>query len=139
VKNSDPIPVKVTAALIHRADGRFLLARRSPGQKMAGRWELPGGKVEKGETPEQCMARELEEELGIEVKVGAFLGSINHEYAWGKMELMAYEVEMPRTALKLSVHDQIKWVLPGEVVLSELVEADVKLLARLDLANRPDH
>jgi 8-oxo-dGTP diphosphatase len=57
----------VAAAIIQKEDC-ILLARRSPGEKLAGFWEFPGGKVENGESPEECLARELREELGIGVK-----------------------------------------------------------------------
>ena len=69
----------VTAAIILR-DDRVLLARRSSGQKLAGFWEFPGGKVEAGETPESCLARELEEELGIGVHVGRKFAESLHQY-----------------------------------------------------------
>ena len=68
----------VTAAIILR-DDRVLLARRSSGQKLAGFWEFPGGKVEAGETPESCLARELEEELGIGVHVGRKFAESLHQ------------------------------------------------------------
>ena len=60
--------VEVAAAVILRADGAFLLARRPPGKVYAGWWEFPGGKVETGEPPAQALARELHEELGIVVR-----------------------------------------------------------------------
>jgi 8-oxo-dGTP pyrophosphatase MutT (NUDIX family) len=59
----------VTAAVIYN-NGKVLLTRRAPGEKHAGWWEFPGGKIEEGETPEQCLARELTEELGIETVIG---------------------------------------------------------------------
>ena len=59
----------VTAAIIRR-NGSVLLARRSPSENLAGFWEFPGGKVEDGETSEECLARELREELGIQTTVG---------------------------------------------------------------------
>jgi len=55
---------------IIRKNGSVLLARRSPREKLAGFWEFPGGKVENGETPEECLARELDEELGILTRIG---------------------------------------------------------------------
>ncbi|MFO1172417.1 MAG: (deoxy)nucleoside triphosphate pyrophosphohydrolase [Hyphomicrobiaceae bacterium] len=60
--------VLVAACALVDADGRVLLARRPPGKPLAGLWEFPGGKVEKGEKPETALIRELREELGIEVK-----------------------------------------------------------------------
>lgn len=60
--------VLVAAVALVDADGRVLLAQRPPGKTLAGMWEFPGGKVEPGERPEQCLIRELDEELGIAVK-----------------------------------------------------------------------
>ena len=62
-----PSLVDVAAAVILRPDGRFLLAQRPAGKVYAGYWEFPGGKVERGEQLTQTLARELHEELGIEV------------------------------------------------------------------------
>lgn len=62
------MPVEVAAAVIQRADGAFLLARRPAGKVYAGYWEFPGGKIEPGEDPERALARELHEELGIDAR-----------------------------------------------------------------------
>ena len=64
----------VTCAIIEK-DGKILIARRAEGQKLAGKWEFPGGKVEDGESPEECLKRELEEEFGIPTEVGEFITS----------------------------------------------------------------
>src|SRR5205085_3896600 len=63
-----PEVIEVAAAVIQRADGAFLLAQRPPGKVYAGYWEFPGGKVEPGEAVERAIARELHEELGIDVE-----------------------------------------------------------------------
>ena len=76
-----PIVIVVAGALID-ADGRVLITKRPEGKKMAGLWEFPGGKIEKGETPEQALIRELKEELNIETK-GTCLAPLSfasHQY-----------------------------------------------------------
>jgi 8-oxo-dGTP diphosphatase len=60
--------VRVTAAVIER-EGQVLIARRGEGRALAGKWEFPGGKIEPGETPEQCLVREVREEFGIEAEI----------------------------------------------------------------------
>jgi len=64
---------EVVAAIIAN-DGRVLIARRDANQNLAGKWEFPGGKLEPGETPKQCLEREIKEELGIVIAVDGFLG-----------------------------------------------------------------
>ncbi|WP_448243317.1 Nudix family hydrolase [Pseudoxanthomonas mexicana] len=72
--------IHVMAAVITDARGRILLARRTEGRDLAGRWEFPGGKQEPGEQPEDALVRELREELGIEARVGAHLISVPQQY-----------------------------------------------------------
>jgi 8-oxo-dGTP diphosphatase len=73
-------PVHVVAAVLRDVRGRILLARRTAGRDLAGAWEFPGGKVEPGETPQQALTRELEEELGIRVLASAPLISVPQAY-----------------------------------------------------------
>src|SRR5208337_674265 len=72
----------VAAALIVRG-GEVLICQRRPGQPMALLWEFPGGKIEAGESPEQALARELEEELGIRAVIGPRVTRIRHNYRHG--------------------------------------------------------
>lgn len=69
--------IKVTAAILEN-DGRILIAQRKSSDHLSGKWEFPGGKIEHGETPEECLARELKEEFDIYVTIGDFLGSIDY-------------------------------------------------------------
>ena len=72
--------VLVSAVALIDKDNRVLLAKRPEGKAMAGLWEFPGGKVEAGETPEAALVRELQEELGIEVRIGEFICESEYQY-----------------------------------------------------------
>ena len=85
------LTVRVVGAAWIR-DGRVLAARRGPGRARAGWWELPGGKVDPGETDEEALVRELREELGVDVVVGDRLGVSLHREAEAIVELVAYVV-----------------------------------------------
>jgi 8-oxo-dGTP diphosphatase len=86
-----PIPdsrlVEVVAGVLQDASGRILLARRTEGRDLAGLWEFPGGKVEADETPEASLVRELREELGVEVEVGASLIRVPQQYPHKRLRL----------------------------------------------------
>ncbi|MEW6546421.1 MAG: (deoxy)nucleoside triphosphate pyrophosphohydrolase [Bacillota bacterium] len=86
-------PLIVTAGVIRR-DDTVLIARRESGP-LAGQWEFPGGKLEPGESPEACLARELQEELGLEVEVGDIFAVVYHEYPSGPVLLLAYACRLP--------------------------------------------
>src|SRR5580698_9673837 len=92
-------PRRVVAALLRRQD-QLLICQRGPQQAMALKWEFPGGKIEPGETSEQALARELEEELGIRAEIGAFVTKVEHTYRNGGVvalelfEVQSYEGEI---------------------------------------------
>jgi 8-oxo-dGTP diphosphatase len=116
----------VTAAIICDA-GRVLLTRRGPAEKLSGLWEFPGGKVEAEETLEQCLTRELLEELGLEVSVGGVVAESVYSYAHGSIRLVAMEATILSGHLTLTVHDQAEWVLPEAFVQFALAPADVPI------------
>jgi len=124
---------QVTAAVIVE-HGRLLLTRRPPGDHLAGLWELPGGKVEPGETPQECLARELVEELAMTSDVGELLASVTYHYAHGSFELLAYRVTR-MSDYELHVHDESVWVRLGEVAGFSLAPADVLLIEQLQSAD----
>lgn len=120
---------QVTAAVIIE-DGKLLLARRAPGEKLAGLWELPGGKIEPGETPQECLRRELLEELSMAAEVGDVIASTIYHYAHGSFEMLALQAR--RTSdFELSVHDRARWVSRTEIEELQLAPADVDLVAQL--------
>ncbi len=119
----------VTAAVLVE-EGRLLLARRPQGDRLAGMWELPGGKLEAGETPEECLARELLEEMDMVVEVGELLARTIYRYDHGSFDMLALGVRRT-SAYRLLAHDQSAWVTRGQVSRLVLAPADVDLLAQL--------
>lgn len=119
--------IRVTAALLADADGRLLVARRGPGRHLAGCWEFPGGKIEPGEAPEACLARELAEELGITCAVGRLRASCVHAYECTTIELLAYEVTWTGGTLTLKDHDALDWVERARLLQIQLAPADVPI------------
>lgn len=127
-------PVLVVAALIQRdfdSEGRILVVRRGPGQSGAGFWEFPGGKVEDGEDPRAALVREIDEELGIHIRVGAFLAESDFTYPGKTIRLQVHWVVTSDSKVELREHDAMKWCLPHEINVNELSAADrpfVKLI-----------
>lgn len=120
----------VTCAILAR-NGKLLIARRPAADKLANKWEFPGGKVEDRETPEACLARELLEELGIEVRVGALLGENVHYYGDGAIRLLAYRTFWEAGELKAQVHDEIRWVSLQELDHYDFAPADLPFVKKL--------
>lgn len=121
---------KVTAAIIEK-EGKILIARRKKGDSMADKWEFPGGEIEPGETPEECLKRELFEEFGIDVEVGEFIGSSRALRSPHSIELMAYRVSHISGEFKLSAHEETRWVLPSELNGYDFTEADRMIIKKL--------
>ena len=130
-------PITVTAAIMIKA-GKILAARRKPDTHMAGYWEFPGGKIEKGETPEACLSRELFEEFNIVAKVGAFFGENTFDYGTKVIQLLAYRVEHVSGEFELMAHDELRWLLPDELDQVEWAPADVPLVALCKTAKLPE-
>jgi 8-oxo-dGTP diphosphatase len=119
--------MKVTAGIIEK-DGWVLLARRKPGKHMGGKWEFPGGKIEPGETPEEGLARELEEELALNAHVGKFLCSTRFEGDGVSLELLVYAVDSFQGTPQLREHDEIRWVRPDQIASFDLADSDRRVV-----------
>jgi 8-oxo-dGTP diphosphatase len=115
--------VRVAAAVLTRADGAVLIARRRAGKAHAGLWEFPGGKLEPGETPEACLVRELREEFGVEIAVGPHLAT-GYD---GPIELLGYRARLAAGEPRLTDHDAIAWVAPGELSGYPMPPADLPI------------
>lgn len=119
--------MKVVTAAIIQEQGRFFVARRGPGEKLAGLWEFPGGKVEPGETLQEGLKREIAEELGVEAIVGDVVTESHYKYEHGEILLVALETEIKGKDIKLSVHDQEDWLFPEQILALELAPADIPI------------
>ena len=123
-------PIKVTAAILEK-DGRLIIAQRKSKDHLAGKWEFPGGKIEPGETPEECLARELNEEFNITVSVGDFLGSNIHHYDHISIELMAFRTIWVSGEINSTDHKDYKWVTIDELDQFDFAPADRPFVEQL--------
>jgi 8-oxo-dGTP diphosphatase len=115
--------IRVTAAIIINS-GKVLIAKRKPTARLPNLWEFPGGKVEPGESPEQCLKRELYEEFEIHVRVGEAVGANIHPYDFGTVDLMAFKARLVGGRFKLHDHAEIKWVQARELERYAFAPAD---------------
>ncbi len=113
-------------------DNKILLAKRKSGGDMGGRWELPGGKCEHGETQVQALIREFDEEFAIQVEVTAACASSHFRHHGKDHEVTAYFIQTREAFGALPEHDEIAWFpLDHLPATSELVDSDADLLQQI--------
>ena len=116
--------VRVVAAALFDTNGNVLIAERPAGKHMAGRWEFPGGKTAPGESDADTLARELSEELGVELLKGHELMALQHEYEDYQVELSMWIVERYDGVPRGLDGQRLKWVAPRELSNEDMLEAD---------------
>jgi 8-oxo-dGTP diphosphatase len=112
-------------------DGCVLIARRRDDRREGLKWEFPGGKLEPGETPEVCLIRELNEELGIQTQVVAPLLVTRHTYTWGTIELVALCVERLTGQPTPHDHTELRWVPLAGLDAYDFAAADLPIVRAL--------
>src|SRR5438034_4432250 len=120
--------IDVAAGLIFR-DGKLLITQRPADAHLGGLWEFPGGKREPNETFEECLVRELREELGIEVVVGELIESVTHAYPEKTLHLNFFRCTLKKNDPRPLGCPSLKWVSPCELNAHEFPAADARLLA----------
>lgn len=122
---------RVVAALIMK-DGKVLVCQRTRHQTMPLKWEFPGGKIEAGEQPRDALRRELEEELGIDARIGEEVARICHKYKnGGAVELRFYVVHQYKGEIENRIFRDIRWARRSELPSYDFLEADLELVRDL--------
>jgi 8-oxo-dGTP diphosphatase len=122
---------RVVAAVIER-EGKLLVCQRTRHQTMPLKWEFPGGKIEEGEQPRDALRRELEEELGIQAKIGDEIARLRHTYPNGAaVELRFYIVREYSGELENRIFRDLQWSAPKDLTSYDFLEADASLVRDL--------
>jgi 8-oxo-dGTP diphosphatase len=123
-------PVEVCCAVIVR-NRQVLATRRSASMPHPFRWEFPGGKIRQGETPAQCITREIREELGISVTAERQLSPVLHRYAGHTVTLIPLICSAGEEKIVLAEHDRYRWVSCSELDLLDWLEADREVVEQV--------
>lgn len=132
-------PLLVSAGIIYR-DGRVLIGQRRAEDRHPLKWEFPGGKVELGETPQEALVRELDEELAIESRIGGELARYEHDYPNGsRVHLLFFVVSSFKGEPRGKIYQEIQWVALNDLPKFDFLDGDfdfVRRLARGDFAGQ---
>ncbi|WP_042349311.1 8-oxo-dGTP diphosphatase MutT [Bacillus massiliigorillae] len=123
--------VKVVGAVIENEQNEILCALRSPNMTLPNLWEFPGGKIEQGESPEQSLIREIDEELGCTIEVFDLVEDIVHEYPAVIVNLLTYRAKIINGSPIAKEHAELKWVPIQELKALEWAPADIPTIETL--------
>lgn len=122
--------LQVVAGILKK-DGKVLIGRRPDRGLLGGLWEFPGGKVERGESREEALRRELNEELGVKVHVGPATAAVNHTYTHFSVTLSGHFCALRGGVPKPLAHSALRWVTPSDLEKFAMPEANRKILREL--------
>ena len=115
--------LNVTAAIIERGS-EILIAQRLKGSHMGLKWEFPGGKIEPGESPEECLMREIKEELDLDIRVGDRMMVVDHQYEKIRVILHCYRCSYLGGEAKKKDCQDFQWVARRDLKSFDFAEAD---------------
>lgn len=122
--------LEVTCAIIFK-DNRVLIAQRSANMKLPLKWEFPGGKVEAAESKEDCLSREIKEELNLEIIIGKGLTDVLHHYPEFTLRLYPFVCAYQSGELNAMEHTQVKWEKIVNLMGYDWAAADVPVVKEL--------
>lgn len=125
--------IRVVAAVIRDNDRIFTTARGYGDYK--GKWEFPGGKIEKGETPGEALKREIIEELDTEIRVGELIDTIEYDYPDFHLSMECFWCEVINGKLELKEHEEARWLTREELYSVEWLPADERLIEKIKKNN----
>ena len=125
--------IEVTAAIICQ-DGKFLICQRPKGKACELLWDFPGGKIEPGETGEECIVREIQEELGVTLRVLRKFTEVIYEYPNRTVHLHFYVSEIESGELVRKEHNAFAWIAKDDIPNFQFCPADAKMLSLTDLS-----
>ena len=126
--------VHVVAAVIEAVDEQgkeILFATQTGDGDMKGSWEFPGGKIEPGETPQEALTREIQEELDTKIKVGSLIDTIEYDYPTFHLSMDCFLAEIESGNLVLKEHEAARWLTREELDSVDWLPADVLLIDTL--------
>lgn len=124
---SEKLVVRVPCAVIEH-DGKVLAGQRSAALSFPLQWEFPGGKLEKGETDEQALLREIMEELNVTVEIVDKLPETSKDQGWREIILVPFVCKVDTTDFVLTEHEQILWLDPDDLPTLDWTEADLNVI-----------
>lgn len=132
--------IKVASvAIIDQDKNKVLAGKRNADRLVGGMWEFPGGKIEKGETPQEAAKRELKEEFHDEVQIGPQLGeTVSYEYDFGIVKLTVFFAKLLTNNFDLVAHSEVEWLSADEVQKLNWAPADAPLVKELARTNFRD-
>ncbi|MCA0445675.1 MAG: (deoxy)nucleoside triphosphate pyrophosphohydrolase [Bacteroidetes bacterium] len=119
--------IPVACAIIERG-GLILAVQRKAGEHLSLKWEFPGGKIEMGESPEQCIVREIWEELDLDIGIISEGPEIQHEYSGAIILMKSFRCQILDGIITLNEHENFTWLKPAELNTLDWAEADVPIV-----------
>ena len=122
--------IKVVAAIIHDTEGHIFATQRGYGD-WKDWWEFPGGKIESGESSEEALKREIQEELSTDIRVDDFFCTVEHDYPKFHLTMHCYLCSLLSDALHLNEHEAAKWLSKKELLSIQWLPADIEIIKKL--------